>query len=324
VTDVFGVSFPISGRRIDELRLQLQFLLTHQATSAKIEFKSLSQLPPADLVSELEKFKVWFDPTAKGARLRSVLARLETGTTIADLPSLIAVQLDDRRGLLTPEGYVVLWLISSASVRERFTPSPGQVSIANGALLDLYRGWSRRRIEDVVGLLGAETSTLRPAAAGLLFTLLMNRNTAPDRALVRPRNSDALERVSTAIGAPALAYASTLGGRNTSPTSVDLYRGWALGELRRRLGPGFHSNLDDGIWLEAATEASAESRLVEDVRRRDIGGRARVRSAVDAAATAYELQRPTLAALNLAFEQPGNTRRLRRLLEEAASPEEVD
>lgn len=293
-------------------------LLTHQANSAKIDIRAPTEVHGWVLGVELAKFKIWFDPTAKGARLRSLLARLEVVGRGMELPGLVAIDLGGGRRLLTPEGYALLWLLAQAQADDTVVFERSAVDAANLALLDLYRGWSRRRLEDVVGLLASETSTLRPAAAGLLFTLLMNRNTSPDRALTRPRNAEALEQVAGAIASPALAYASTLGGRTTARTSVDLYRGWALGELRRRLGPGFHSKLDDGIWLDEAAVEIAERRLVEDVQRRDAKARGRVADALDAAVAAYERERPKLAALNLAFEQPGNTLRLRRLLEDTA------
>ncbi len=293
-------------------------LLTHQANSAKIDIRAPAEVHGWALGVELAKFKIWFDPTAKGARLRSLLARLEVVGRGMELPGLVAIDLGGGRRLLTPEGYALLWLLAQAQAHDTVVFERSAVDAANLALLDLYRGWSRRRLEDVVGLLASETSTLRPAAAGLLFTLLMNRNTSPDRALTRPRNAEALEQVAGAIASPALEYASTLGGRTTARTSVDLYRGWALGELRRRLGPGFHSKLDDGIWLDEAAVEIAERRLVEDVQRRDAKARGRVADALDAAVAAYERERPKLAALNLAFEQPGNTLRLRRLLEDTA------
>jgi hypothetical protein len=147
----------------------------------------------------------------------------------------------------------------------------------------------------------------------------VNRNTAEERALRRPREQRDLDQVADAIAAPSLAYAEAIGGRKTSRSAVDLYRGWALGELRRRLGPGFHSDLDHGIWLEPDALGGALDRLVADVRRRDARGRARVPAAIDAALAAYDQQRPQLAVLDLAFDRPGDTDRIRSLLTEAAA-----
>lgn len=320
MTELFGVPVPLERAQARMLSDHLSALLTHQANSANVDIRPPAEVSRCQLAVELGKFKTWFDPTAKGGRLRSLLANLEVLGRGMELPGLVAIDLGGGRCLLTPEGYALLWLLARAQAGDTIVMERSDVDAAKLALLELYRGWSRQRLDDVVGLLASETSTLRPAAAGLLFTLLMNRNTAPGRALTRPRNTEALEQVAGAIASPALAYGSTLGGKTTARASLDLYRGWALGELRRRLGPGFHSNLDDGIWLDEATVEIAERRLVEDVQRRDAKARDRVAGALDAAVAAYERERPKLAALNLAFEQPGNTLRLRRLLEGAAAP----
>lgn len=320
MTEVFGVTVPSDRTDARVLAGKLRTYLDLQNKSAGAGIRDPASVEAEELSAELAKFRTWFDPTAKGARLRSVLAKL-TAPPRGDegVPDAAATDLGDGRRLVTPEGYVLLWLLHRADGSGSLKFSARELDLATSALLDLYRTWSRRRLDDVVGLLASETSTLRPAAAGLLVTLLINRNTAPDRPLTRPRNPQALESVGAAIAAPALAYGETLGGRKTSTSSVDLYRGWALGELRRRLGPGFHSNLDDGIWLDEPTTAVAEQRLVDDILRRPPAARSQVGPAIDAACAAYERERPRLAALNLAFEQPGNTRRLRKLLEGAAS-----
>jgi hypothetical protein len=178
-------------------------------------------------------------------------------------------------------------------------------------------------LDQVIALLTSEPSTLRPAAAGLLLVLLVNRNTAPERALPRPNDRRQLDTISAAIAAPALAYARTLTGSDrASATGVDLYRGWALGELTRRLGPGLHTGLDEGIYLDPAGEGEALRRLADDIARRPAAARARAEAAVDAALREYASARPLLAGLALAHDRPSNTHRIREALVAAAHAHE--
>ena len=125
--------------------------------------------------------------------------------------------------------------------------------------------------------------------------------------------------ISDAIAAPAAAYATTLTqtGR-TGTRTLDLYRGWPLGELRRRLGSALHRDFETGIYLEPEAVNDAIERLIEDIQRRSPRLRARVPAALEATLEAYESRRPQLMGLGLAFERPAQTRRLFEVLRRAA------
>ena len=295
---------------------------------------------PATLEATLGQLRQWFDPVAKGERLRRAMNTLPAGRTripYANTSILLDVpdphgELDagQSRQLVTPEGCVVLHCFQQELQRldndgrachddTYVRLAASQVETALVVLTDTYRSWSQARIRQTIALLTSEPSTLRPAAAGLLLVLLINRNTAADRALPRPRDPRVLDLVSDAIGRPALAYAQTLTGTDKATAAgVDLYRGWALGELTRRLGPSMHTGLDEGIYLDPDAEQSAVTRLAEDIARRTTNARRRVPAAVDAALSAYDIARPTLAGLSLAYDRPSNTRRIRERLVAAA------
>ncbi|NEK85255.1 hypothetical protein GCU60_05685 [Blastococcus saxobsidens] len=297
---------------------------------------------PADLsplAAELARQRYWFDPVAKGERVREALAALprvqvriphssnETVIVVPDPPGQ-RVEEPGARMLLTPEGTVVLHCVERAVQAARQAEAlpgepiqldPGDTQAALLTLADAYRSWTRQRVNQVIALLTTEPSTLRPAAAGLLLVLLLNRNTSRDRALPRPKDRRRLETISGAIAGPALAYARTLtGSERATATGVDLYRGWALGELTRRLGGGLHTGLDEGIYLDPAAENDALARLADDVSRRPAAARARVEAAIDAALEAYTAARPVLAGLALAYDRPSNTQRIRDALLDAA------
>jgi hypothetical protein len=332
-SDLFGVPLDLPPSEADELFrglqtiLQAQFVAAHKDSGLNALW--IDSWPPT--VTQLSIFTIWFDPTAKGDRIRSEIARLpSTDARFAHVSPVLVIDVGDDRHLVTPEGWLVARSLARAEsrarqdeermasvpIRRRISESDADASL--NALVETYRTWTRRRITDVVGLLTSETSTLRPAAAGLLFTLLVNRNTAPERALRRPTDPRQLAIVAEAIAAPALAYAEGLSGRRNSFGSVDLDRGWALGELRRRLGPGFHTGRDEGIWLNEKATEDAVRRLVDDIQRRSGSTRTRIPDAVSAALAAYDARRPELAGLELAFERPANTRRLAEALLHAA------
>jgi hypothetical protein len=287
-----------------------------------------------DLVRDLDLLRAWFEPTAKGAKIREALDLLPKVMVVVPFEnSTIVFDCGQGRKLVTPEGRALMSCLKpaienrvsaqhfqpetvrSATVALRFD----DVSACSAILLALYRSWTRHRLSDVVGLLASETSTLRPAAAGLLLTLLINRNTDVSRALPRPSDPRRLELISDAIAAPAAAYARVLSGsERTSSRTLDLYRGWPLGELRRRMGSGLHSDFDAGIYLEPSAVADATDRLIADIRRRPARLRGRVPAALEATLEAYESRRPILVGLGLAFERPANTHRLLAELREAA------
>lgn len=347
---VFGVPAILAPADAIELLTSLEQLFKAQVLALKairpdivesrrpdrLEEASLNYRPPDrnQLVADLELLRAWFDPTAKGARVREAVSCVPPlRVSLAFDDSLLIVHVGSGGRIVTPEGRALISCLRAA-ISEHQAASPGDRGAADRdwlrlrdddiaesvlALLSAYRKWTRRRLEDVVELLTSEPSTLRPAAAGLLLTLLINRNTDRSRALPRPNDRRHLEAISEAIAGPAIAYATTLTGTHkTDDRSLDLYRGWPLGELRRRMGVALHSGLGDGIYLEPEAVEDAVRRLVLDIRRRPPRLRARVPQALEAALHAYEDRRPQLAGLGLAFESPGLTRRLLDTLRDAA------
>ncbi len=270
------------------------------------------------LQSDLELLRAWFDPVAKGDKVRAAVAAVpDTRVPLPFEHAPIVAELPGGARIVTPEGRVLLYcldaalsrLVEAGSGRTVRLPSE-EVERAIDELLEIYLRWTRRRFDDVIGLLKSETSTLRPAAAGLLFFLLLNRNTAPERALRRPRDERGLEVVSHAVHRVAGAYAATLTGRESSTRATDLYRGWALGELKRRLGAGLNSSFEDGIWLSPSAANDAIDRLRDDLQRRRGAAADGAKRAVKAAVDEYSRYRTALAGLGLAYERPASTRQL--------------
>lgn len=277
-----------------------------------------------DLVALLD----WFNPNRTGKRLRAQLANLRatpgSPPSLGEEPDRLFMQVGEGRFLITPEGRVLAEVIRECLGRgqtEWCVLDETDLARGVGMLLSTYRGLTRQRLEDVLALLtGASKQTLRPAAAGLLLVLLINRNTAEERPLRKFLDDRSVaNRVTTALAEPAAAYARAFaGGESDSVDAVNVYRGWAYGELARRLGPTFKDS-DDQLYL--SDPSRAEARLIEDIESRPADQRARIPVALDAALNAYHSVRPFLSAAAIAFDRPANTKALFARLKEAAKLE---
>jgi hypothetical protein len=299
-------------------------LWNQQATLTKSAAHTRGSLAEFDcLAGDLKKLHYWFNPTATGRRLRDALEQLpavgpNVGNELADLGDLVEV-VDDRRALVSPEGRVGMWVIAAA-LRERpdadvdddplWLPQH-QVSTAWSSLNAVYQDWNRQRLRDVTGLLREETATLRPSVIALLLVLLMNRNTAKERRLPAPTKADLSRDVSRAVAEPALAFAQALGGSRDSQADargLEVYRGWAIGEIARRLGTSLHR--EDGIWIDESAVPAAEDRLIAALINRPPKQLVAVPHALDALIEEYDRVRPVLTTLGIAHERPSVTKRL--------------
>jgi len=272
------------------------------------------------LEDDLEALRIFFDPRTPGRSVRAALERL--GPSPTPPPGFEALFLDvgEERHLVTPEGRLMmeLFVVADRSDPNIVTFPTDGIRAVNDMLLRTYRRWTRQRTVDVVALLQTETETLRPGAAGLLLVLLVNRNTAEDRALARPvGDAEASRAVEDAIGRPASAWSATFSHRTTSNRPVRLYQGWEISEVKRRLGPLLHADRQR-IFIQPDGVDTAIERVCADLRRRPPAFRNRVPEALDALKVAYDRSRPVLAALGLAFEVPSFTAELSGRVRQAA------
>ena len=136
--------------------------------------------------------------------------------------------------------------------------------------------------------------------------------------------------MSRAIAQPALAFTKALGGTRDSKADargLEIYRGWAAGEIARRLGSGFHR--EDGIWIDEDTVGAAEDRLVAALAGRPAKQLTQVPFALNSLRDEYERVRPQLTTLGIAHERPSVTKRLvekivRAVEERAAEPDDLE
>lgn len=269
----------------------------------------------ASLRSELDLMQHWFDPVASGRRIRQLLSLAPSlPAELRQMPQLI-MALPDGRGLMTLEGRSALWLLDSATRRGDLSGPTvttillpvSEMDQAERAVVSTYRRWVLARVISVAGLMESETSSFRPTAMGLLLTLLVNRNTTYDRRLPVPDDKQLSAAISAGISGPALAFARTVAGsERASERGLDLYRGWAMGEITRRFGDAV-KRTSDGVWIDEDRTEAVLRRLCESISSRDSHFRRRVADGLSLMMETYESNRHLLAALGIAFETPTNT-----------------
>jgi hypothetical protein len=279
---------------------------------------------PGALDTDLAACLKWFDPVARGERLRRELPTIpQLADHVTDPGPPFTFQVNRGVVLVTPEGRCALELLREL---------PRGVSshlIGDGDLLPydrrlarLYRDWSRHRIQSVVKLLAGENKPLQVPAAGVLVALMVNRSTSEARALKRFASGLERDAIDRAFFAAVKRFAETLSPKQGPTTDQHLISGWMLYEVARRLGThvlvveGAGPTTEGRIWIVENAEGTAIDRLVRDLTR---GRRARVTAeamgaAFDALVSSFREHSRALASFGLAHERPANTQRLRKAI----------
>lgn len=259
--------------------------------------------------TDQECLERWFDPVARGGRLRSALDALPPADELVDepphLPPAFAVDAGQGRILVTPEGVEFRALVAAAllsdphgtAIRLTWTDTDD----ADRRLFELYRGFAMARLRSVVDLRRGAAPPLLPQGVGLVLLLLLNGNVGPGRALPRPDLPQDRRAVDDAVAAVTGAFADVLSpsrtSRTRSPEAYGLYGGYAMSEARRRLGSDLTT---DPVFLASGSEERVIARLADELRRRPEVDTERVAAAMTALVDAYDRWRPVLASYALA------------------------
>lgn len=298
---IFGVSRALSP---EDSRSLAVFL-----TSA---WKSQSGRTPGALQSDLASLRRFFAPTSTTRRLREEIAALPV--IDIDRPRLLSSEIflsaSDRRGLVTPEGRLVLFLLDEHRDQEPLLISTEEVAWAFGVTADLYRNWSRARLLDA---LGHNEGALRLPVIAFNVTILVNGSIGEESALAIPTDETA-ERELSAVLSPVIdAFVDALHPTRKRRESFRLRGGWTLTETSRHL-TAFVCSTGKGVWVRRNCSKQLMTRLARELAR----DRSRTKAAIDEAfralVGAYAKARPPLASLGLAHERSTATRETRELL----------
>ena len=285
------------------------YLTTEQVEALVVSLSTIWQQTMDCGVGELEDDLIlcrrWFDPVAQGQRLRRELAALrQVDDSVTDPGPPFTFYIGATRSIVTPEGRCVLELLRHLERDRKGHVINDPLLLPYDRLLgNLYREWSRHRIQSVVGLLAGGEKPLQVAAAGVVIALLINRSTSQNRALRRFPLGAARDVVDQAFFEAVRAFVRTLSPKQRPTRDPRLISGWMLYEARRRLGgdvlivEGAHPNTDGRIWIEENKQDQAIEVVARDLGR---GHRARVTAellskALDDLVVAFRSQTSRLA-----------------------------
>jgi hypothetical protein len=283
---------------------------------------------PGTLQDDLRLCRRWFDPVAQGQRLRKELAQLDDFPgNLSNPGNPFTVTVDSRKWLVTPEGRCALDLLTNLPTDQAvlFIDEHHEARY-DRILCQLYRDWSRHRLDSVISLLAGTTKPLQIPAAGVVIALMVNGNDAPSTALMRFASDGPRELVDNAFFTTVNAFADILSPGRRGNRSSTLISGWMLYEARRRLGSGlmvedFHGSRNGRVWVPSEHQQETIEIIARDLTR---GHRPKVTSATfshafDALVEELRRQLPRLAGFGLSHEQPTETRRLRNSFIESMS-----
>lgn len=280
---------------------------------------------PGDLSVDLELSKRWFDPVAQGQRLRRELEGVPDVPLGLDAPgNPWTLDVGPRKRLVTPEGRCAIDLLQEfPDGRPVWLIAEHELSLYDRQLGEMYRRWSRHRLESVVALLAGTTKPLQIPAAGVVISLLVNGCIGKDRALIRFASESAKNVVDRAFFTAVNAFSDVLAPSRRGKRDSRLISGWMLYEARRRLGHAlvvedFHGTTDGRVWIRSESVDHVVDVVARDLAR---GHRARATperfdSAFDALVSALRTELPNLAGFGLVHERPTATRKLRERLAE--------
>ena len=274
--------------------------------------------PVRSLERDLKTLARMFEPSASGRRVQEEIAKLGPAPASArSLRTPLVLEVGEGVVVMTPEGRVALDLL-----RDALLNSPSRVEFGEAALLraeqrltDLYRAWSRHRVLKTIELMRGESSPLRLPAVGVTLALLVNRNVG-EKSAIR-KNPEARGEAERVILEAAAAFAQGLGdATRLKIKKEDLYRGWMIPEVNRRLPGAITIDRKAGVvYITPSHRDQILDLLARELGRREFDA-ATVASAFDALVDSLRAKHDRLAAHGAAFELPPESDRLRAQLVE--------
>jgi hypothetical protein len=196
--------------------------------------------PPDILEEDLALCRRYFDPVARGATLRERLAGIGGHVRIPAIISSylvppLVIEIGDNKHLVGVEARLIIDVLERATSAALVSVSLEESAALEKQAADLYREWATARLRDVIALRrGTGKEVMQAVSVGVVLVLLINRSTAPSRALVDRQGR--LHLIDEAIYKAAESFADVITtGRGRSSGEKKLKGGYALSEAKRRL-----------------------------------------------------------------------------------------
>ena len=261
--------------------------------------------PPATLTGDLDRLKDLFKTGASAKRLRESVNGLPKVTPPRlEVPEAVFISIEERRGLVTPEGRILLEELVRIREEGSQVLSREAVVRATSIAARTYGTWQREWLTQRVSGTG-----LRPGTYGFVLLLLINGSTTADRGLRVPVEGDRERQLAESIAPVIDAFAEAMGGKPMNKTEASRLRSnWRVTEARRHLfGRVMREEREtDAIFWINDEDATLDA-LGERLARREGLSLEQLDSALQAVVKAYELARPALSALGAAHDRRAHT-----------------
>jgi hypothetical protein len=280
---------------------------------------------PSNLELDLELCRQYFDPVARGHKLRERLAALGSvsagfAETLAKLPDPVIVRAGSGLFLVGVEGRVLLDLLERNRDELRFRPSMGECLIANQVVLSTYRHWLRHRLDQVIALRdGRGDEVLQAKSVGLVLALLVNRSSVPERAIGRSTDEAVSKRIEMALHEAAGSFSYYVTGKLATQGDFRLKGGHSLTEASRRLAHRLVvTKAPRGNTTYVYVPEQHKNEVIEflgrDLARRPGLDVHAVEKAFDELVATFRAAATHLAGQDMVFERPAETARIRQRL----------
>ncbi|MEU4229137.1 hypothetical protein AB0F17_32990 [Nonomuraea sp. NPDC026600] len=286
----------------------------------------------ASFDADLTKLRELFDPVARGHRLRERLANIPLTPPgvrrIADrYGPPVFVDVGDNRRIVGLEARILLEIFSAKTFEQGYVVLDAQTILeAERRALAAYRRWSLQRLTQVIALrAGHGAEVLQAISVGVVLVILVNRSTAPERAMVRLHDEASGEQVNDALFRSASEFAESIAtGRGRSKAELRLRSGYQLTEASRRLAHRLaidkKARADgDLVYVPENYRHEVVDFLAKDLARRTSLTEEALGKGFDRLVQAFHAEAGKLANRSMVFERSGDTAVLRRDLLNAFS-----
>jgi hypothetical protein len=287
--------------------------------------------PPGDVTRDLTECRLFFDPLARGHKIRERLSQLKPvsqkiGARLRDYGEPLVTDAGAGVLLVGVEGRLLIELLQNmhADRGHVVISSEESASVQNRAL-ETYREWSLSRLRQVIDLRSGEgKEVMQAVSVGIALALLVNRSDSAGRAVMQWESTtvDGMD-VDKAVYIGAEAFASGLTARNKRTAGEKrLKGGYALTEARRRLAHRLVVTRDEDangarVYIPAEYRDEAIQFLARDLARRSSLDAEKLQLAFDQLVKEFRASARALAYRSMVFESASNTEEIRhQLIEE--------